>query len=346
MRFRTFFTGGTSSASSVEPVGALLAKTAPADSSISIHTADEAELVPPKGKLLILLCLFFVSPTTAAIPPDELAAIDTELHQPILVHLDNGRSIPGHSIDVSGELIQIATSEGAGEIVHTFNVNRVDHFTIPGESYKTVVVEWIDAGNTENAIELMQLLYLQRVKIIPLMPASESHFFIYYVDLILASNNPARAIAVTAILKPQITHPAALRALDDAVLDSYNTLQLYDETRPLTQAWLAQRDPYGDSALGYYTHSADLLRSEDYAGALDTALQPIVFSTPNPPDKLDHCYAVAISAALGLRDKDYALTLYNEMQARALNWPETDPTFESYFKQLNEHLEKRNGNAE
>ena len=88
------------------------------------------------------------------------------------------------------------------------------------------------------------------------------------------------------------------------------------------------------------------MRSEDYAGALDTALQPIVFSTPNPPDKLDHCYAVAISAALGLRDKDYALTLYNEMQARALNWPETDPTFESYFKQLNEHLEKRNGNAE
>ena len=199
----------------------------------------------------------------------------------------------------------------------------------------------MESGKTGNALELMQLLYLQRVKILPLTPASESHFFIYYVDLILQSDNPARAIAVTAVLKPQITHPAALRALDDAVLDSYNSLQLYDEARPLTQAWLAERDPYGDSALGYYTHSADLLRSEQYDQALDTALQPIVFSTPNPPEKLAHCYAAAISAALGLRDKDYALTLYAEMQERALAWPSEDPTFKAPFKQLNEHLEKR-----
>ena len=283
---------------------------------------------------------------TAAIPADELAAIDAELHEPILVHLDNGQSIPGHSIDVSGDLIQIASSEGAGEILHTFNITQVESFTIPGESYKTVAVEWIDAGETENAMELMQMLYLQRVKIIPLLPASESHFFIYYIDLILNSPNPARAIAVTGILKPQISNPAALRALDDAVLDSYNTLQLYDEARPLTKAWLAERDPYGDSALGYYTHSADLLRSEDYEAALDTALQPIVFSTPNPPDKLAHCYAVAISAALGLRDKDYALKLYTEMQERELTWPETDPTFEVPFKQLNEHLGKLNRKTE
>lgn len=295
---------------------------------------------------LSILILAPPSPITAAIPPEELAVIDAELHQPITVHLMNGRTIPGHSIDVSGDQIQVATSEGAGEIIHTFNVNEISNFTIPGESYKTLAVEWINAGKSENAIELMQLLYLQRVKIIPLLPASESHFFIHYVELILNSPNPARAIAVTGILKPQISHPAALRALDDAVLDSYNTLQLYDEARPLSQAWLAQRDPYGDSALGYYTHSADLLRNEDYAAALDMALQPIVFSTPNPPDKLAHCYAVAISAALGLRDKDYALTLHTEMQERELTWPETDPTFEEFFKQLNQHLEKLNRKAE
>jgi len=293
-----------------------------------------------------ILLLYIATPVTAAIPTAEYDAIYAELHQPIDVHLINGRTIPGHSIDVSGDQIQIATSEGAGEIIHTFNVNQVDHFTIPGESYKTLAVEWMEAGEAENALELMQLLYLQRVKILPLMPPSESHFFIYYVDLILQSDNPARAIAVTAILKPQITHPAALRALDDAVLDSYNTLQLYDEVRPLTQAWLAQRDAYGDSALGYYTHSADLLRSEHYDEALDTALQPIVFSTPNPPEKLAHCYAVAISAALGLRDKDYALTLYYEMQERALTWPTEDPTFEVPFKQLNEHLKKLNDTAD
>lgn len=287
------------------------------------------------GLLLGLLCATL---SQAAIPNDRLAAITAELHEPILVHLKNGQTIPGHSINISGEDIQIARSEGIGEILHTLNVSKVNHFTIPGASYKTVAVEWIEANDTEQALELMQLLYLQRVKILPLLPAAESHFFIDYVELILRSDNPARAIAVIAILKPQITDPAALRALDDAVLDSYNHLQLYDKVRPLTRAWLAERDPYGDSALGYYTHSADQLRRKDYAGALDTALQPIVFAPLTPPSKLAHCYAAAISAALGLREKDYALTLYAEMQARGLNWPTQDPTFKPYFKQLNEYL--------
>jgi len=289
-----------------------------------------------------ILILALPTLITAAIPPDELEVIDAELHQPIAVHLINGRTIPGHSIDVSGNYIQVATSEGAGEIIHTFNVNEVRDFTIPGESYKTLAVEWIDAGESDNAMQLLQLLYLQRVKIIPLLPAAESHFFIYYVDLILQSDNPARAIAVTGILKPQISHPAALRLLEDAVLDSYNSLKLYDQARPLTQAWLATRNPYGDSALGYYTHSADLLRSEDFSGALDTALQPIVFSMPNPPNKLAHCYAAAISSAMGLRDPDYAIILYREMLERSLTWPQTDPTFDAPFKQLNEHLKKIN----
>jgi len=318
-------------------------------SSIRSVPVDDTQLIPPSNIRTRSGCAYFailvvLLPTqiTAAIPPDELTVIDAALHQPITVHLRNGRSISGHSIDVAGNQIQVATSEGAGEIIHTFNVNEVRDFTIPGESYKTLAVEWIDAGESDNAMQLLQLLYLQRVKIIPLLPAAESHFFIDYVDLILQSDNPARAIAVTAILKPQISHPFALRRLEDAVLDSYNNLQLYDQVRSLTQAWLATRDPYGDSALGYYTHSADLLRSEDFDGALDTALQPIVFSTPNPPDKLAHCYAVAISAALGLRDQDHAILLYAEMLARSLTWPETDPTFDLPFKQLNERLKKLN----
>ena len=286
-------------------------------------------------------CILLPTIATAAIPPDQHAAIYAELHEPILVHLGNGRTIPGHSIDVSGNQIQVASAEGAGEVIYTFESSEIRKYTIPGESYKTLAVEWMESGKTDHALELMHLLYLQRVKILPFLPPSESHFFIYYVDLILASPKPARAIAVTELLKPQIDHPAALRALDDAVLDSYNNLQLYDAARPLAEAWVAQRAPYGASALGYYVLGTDKLRAEAYDEALELALQPIVFSTPTPPAKLAHCYATAISAALGLRDKTYALTLYREMQERALHWPLEDPSFAEYLKQLNEHLEKQ-----
>ena len=292
---------------------------------------------------LILTCLGILLPTiaAAAIPPDQHAAIYAELHEPILVHLVNGQTIPGHSIDVSENQIQVATAKGAGEAIYTFESSEIRKYTIPGESYKNLAVEWIESGETDNALELMRLLYLQRVKILPFLPPSESHFFIYYLELILASPEPARAIAVTGVLKPQISNPAALRTLDDAVLDSYNSLQLYDAARPLAEAWVAQRDPYGASALGYYVLGADKLRSEAYDEALELALQPIVFSTPTPPDKLAHCYATAISAALALRDKAYALTLYREMQERALNWPLEDPSFAAHFNKLNEHLEKQ-----
>jgi tetratricopeptide (TPR) repeat protein len=277
-----------------------------------------------------------------AIAPAERAAIHADLQQPITLHLENSRSIHGHSIDVSGDQLQVATSEGAGEIIYTFNINEVRSFSIPGESYKTLAIEWIEAGDSENALELLELLYQQRSKLIPLLPAAESHFFIYYVDLILDSPNPARAIAISQRLTPQISNPAALRALDDAILESYNSLQLYDLARPLAEAWVADRDPNNDSALGYYALGAAHLRAEEYEAALELALTPIVFSSPVPKDKLAHCYAVAISAALELRDKPYALVLYHEMRERALTWPDDAPSVEGYFKKLNEQINKQN----
>lgn len=286
------------------------------------------------------LSLSLCTATTAAIAPDERDAIYAELQEPTAVHLENSRTILGYSIDVSGDQIQVATTEGAGEAIHTFNINAVRGFTIPGESYKTLAVEWIEAGESENALELLEMLYLQRVKLIPLLPASESHFFTYYIDLILDSPNPARAIAVTGILKPQISNPAAIRALDDAALESYNTLQLHEQALPLAQEWVANRSPYDGSALGYYVLGTAHLRAEEYEHALELALKPIVFSSPSPKDKLAHCYALAISAALELRDKAYATTLYHEMRERSLSWPEEDPSFAAHFKKLNEHLEK------
>ena len=267
-------------------------------------------------------------------------AIYAELQQPIQVHLTNGRTISGHSIDVSENQIQIATAQGAGAAIYTFDSSEIQTYTIPGESYKALAVEWIESGATEQALELIYRLYLQRVKILPFLPPTESHFFIYYVDLTLAAGMPARAIAIADTLKPQIQNPAALRALDDAILDSYNRLQLYDAARPLAQAWVANRAPYGGSALGYYVLGADQLRRANYHAALELALQPIVFSSPSPADKLAHCYATAISAALGLRDKAYALTLYAEMQQRGLSWPRDDPSFTESFKKLRPHLAK------
>lgn len=287
-----------------------------------------------KPILYIFALLLSTQIAHSKLAPEVRESIYTDLQAPTLVHLKNGRTLPGHSIDVCENQIQVATAEGAGEIIYTFQTEEISTFTVAGESYKTLAIEWIESGENENALELMSMLFSQRVNILPFLPPSESHFFIYYVELILDSPKPARAIAIADILKPQIDNSAALNALEDAILDSYNALQLYDTVRPLAEEWVTTRTPYGSSALGYYALGAVHLRSEEYTTALDLALQPIVFATPTPSEKLAHCYAVAISAALGLREKDYALTLYTEMQELKLPWPQDDPTFIDPFKKL------------
>ena len=288
---------------------------------------------------LLLLIASVLPSITHAIPADELDAIRTELKQPVTLKLVNRNTVVGHPINVSGNQIRVASAEGAGEIIFTFQANEIQEIQIPGEAYKTLALEWMQAGKTEDALALMSMLYTQRNPLLPLMPASESNFFVFYADLVLDSPKPARAIAITDRLRPQIKNPDALRMLDDAILESHQTLELYDQATPMAEQWLKEREAYGESALGYYVMGAAKIRAGEFEEAIELGLQPIVFSSPIPTDKLAHCYAVAISAALGLRERDYAATLYQEMQERGFEWPSNDRTLEPYLKELIEYIE-------
>lgn len=294
--------------------------------------------IPQQALLLSSALLSTLLPVSGAITAEELAVIQEELSEPITLKLKNRQTVVGNPIHVSEQEIKLASAEGAGEIVFTFAHDEIQDISIPGESYKSVAAEWMQAGQSEDALELMAMLYAQRSPLLPLLPASESHFFTYYVELVLDSPNPARAIAIIEMLRPQIEHPAALRALDDAVLESYQTLELYEQALPLAEAWVAERQPYGESALGYYVLGAARLRDQAYEEALDLALRPIVFASPIPTDKLAECYAVAVGAALGLRERDYAATLYQEMLARDFQWPSKDRSLQAYLKEITEYI--------
>ena len=293
-----------------------------------------------RAALLTLMITSLLSSTLTAISPEERSVIESELSEPITLKLKNRQEVKGNPTNVSNNQIQLASAEGVGEIVFTFDADQIREISIPGESYKTLAAEWMHAGDSEDALELMSMLYRQRSPLLPLLPASESHFFTYYVDLVLDSPHPARAIAIIQTLRPQIENPAALRALDDSTLDSYQTLELHDEALPLAEAWVKSRKAYGESALGYYVLGAARVRAEAYDEALDLALRPIVFASPIPTDKLGECYAVAVSAALGLRERKYATTLYREMQIRGFEWPRNDRTLQPFLKEITEYIEE------
>ena len=294
------------------------------------------------GLAIGLACLHH---TSQAIEPEERASIQTELRLPITLKLKNSRKITGHPVNVSKDEIQIASTEGAGEIIFTFQANEIQSIELPGESFKALAVEWMEAGHTEDTLELMEMLYQQRSPLLPLLPASESNFFTYYATLVLDSPKPARAIAISNVLRPQIVHPKALRLLDDAILESYQTMELYDEAIPLAEAWVESRSPYEESALGYYVLGAAKLREHAYEDALDLALRPIVFASPIAQDKLAQCYAVATASALELREREYAANLYREMKERDHEWPTDDRSLLPYLEKITDYIASHEDHA-
>lgn len=290
-------------------------------------------------RYLYYLSLFIsLSAFGDGLPEAEKKAIADELAAPITLKLENRQTITGNPTSIGENKIQIASAEGAGEIVFTFSYDQIKMIEISGESYKSLALEWIDAGEETKALDLMDLLYQQRKALLPILPASESNFFVLYIPLILDSPDPARAIGVSARLRPQITNPAALRALDQAILESYQRLELFEEAVPLASASIEKEAPHLGNALGYYVLGCDFLRKGDFEQALDLALQPIVFSSLLAGEKLAHCYALAVSAALELREPDYAEFLFKEMQTRGFLWPEKDSTLKPYLKKIHEYI--------
>ena len=129
----------------------------------------------------------------------------------------------------------------------------------------------------------MDRLYEQRSPLLPILPPEESHFFIPYIILILQSPDPARALGVSAQLQAQIVNTTARHALEDAILEAYHRLELHEDALPLAQDWVLTRLPHSETALGYYVLGSHHFRARAYETALDTALQPIVFSSALPP---------------------------------------------------------------
>lgn len=273
------------------------------------------------------------------LPPAERAEIQLKLREPIKIHLSNGRTLPGHSIEVLNNTLQIATAEGAGEAVYSFQAEQIERFEIPGEAYKTTALHWLESGELESALELMEMLYRQRINLIPFLPESEANFFCLYAEARLQSKQLESAVAIAEILSPHTQKEQALDLLERIRMQGYQMLNMHRRAVPIAEEWVDRHSKHTASALAYYILAEDALRADQPERAIDLALQPIVFPNPVSSDKLAECYAVAIAAAIALRDKDYAVLLYQEMQERELLWPIDNRTLQPFYEKLLQQLE-------
>ena len=272
---------------------------------------------------ILLVSLAFCLPVKTVICLNE-SEIRTLLSEPFTVVVKNGSSYKGKLSRTDQGDLQILIESGDGEAILTFRAEEIDTLNFPGDALIPLAKEWIRDGNLAEARPLLLALYRQRRSYLPFLADSDVLLFTALPEASLLGGQPEDAIATARNLLPYVTSEPLREKLRAAVLLGYFRLGLKEEARKLAADWIARRDLYGDSALGWWIQARIDFEEKNFTGALWTSLHPIVFSGQMPMAYLSNCYALAIAASHELQKEEKAHWLLSEMQTCGFHWPKDE----------------------
>ncbi|BET65660.1 hypothetical protein ASA1KI_05780 [Opitutales bacterium ASA1] len=231
--------------------------------------------------------------------------------------------------------LRIRLARDGGEIVYSFSRDEIARLVLPGIETETRALESWDRGDAAAALPLLDALGRQRVRYLPFLDEAQRRPVVTLVEAHEQVGDPHAAIGFARRLETVELSARERNRLRDAVLRAHARLDHGAELVRLAEAWCAEADPDGPSALGWSILARHALVTGEPERALWVALQPIVFSDHRPKTALDVCYAVAVAASDALADAPHARTLAAEMRLRGLAWPH-DPLFASMSSQYSE----------
>lgn len=279
--------------------------------------------------MLLAFGAFLLSPTAVMLHGQHtVAQWEDELRQAVKVLRKDGRIFEGTGREFSPDSLQLHARMGGGEVEFTIQAENIESITFPGSTIKQEINTLISNGDYATASQLLDTLFRQQANYFPYMREDEIEYFTRYVNLALTLEDPTRAIAVAKKMKKNLSDSFVIDHLEDAILLGYYRLNIRDETMKFVGQWLEKAGSYHSSALGWWIKAQLAYREADYEGALWTTLFPISLSSQFPMPFLDKCYVIAIASCHELEYEKKARLLYEEMQARYLDWPEDMPEFE------------------
>jgi hypothetical protein len=222
--------------------------------------------------------------------------------------------------------LRIRLARDGGEIVYSFSRDEIARLVLPGIETETRALESWDRGDAAAALPLLDALGRQRIRYLPFLDEAQRRPVVVLVEAHEQVGDPHAAIGFARRLETVDLSARERSRLRDAVLRAHARLDHGAELVRLAEAWCAEADPDGPSALGWSILARHALQTGSAERALWIALQPVVFSDHRPKTALDICYAVAVAAADNLGDDAHARTLATEMRLRGLAWP-SDPLF-------------------
>jgi len=221
----------------------------------------------------------------------------------------------------NGELLFVVPFEG-GEAEYVYMPEQVEVLRFAGEADIDQLSSWVNAGNEELVLEVIEAIYRPRAPYLDLLSPADRAELAELVPWARRAGDPYLAVGMARRLLMASQSEALSASLHDQILLAYLDLPLAEDTRVLAEEWIAREPRYGRSALGWVVLARLEFEAGNYEVALNTVLKPIVFSSQYPMEYLYDAYAMAIMAAANLGEKEQAQALLDEMNARNLPVPE------------------------
>ena len=254
----------------------------------------------------------------------DVEAVLAQLQRPATVVTRDQAVFVGTVVEVGPTTITLSEQTGAGSVEYALQHDAIVRLELPGRAYQFVAYDYIDSGQFAEALTVMEACYRLLKPLMGREPEESQAYFVRYAKLLLEQGHAVRAIQVAEQLNPHIEDRQGRELLEDTVLLGYHSLGL-EQAEALATNWIAARPDFGRSALGWYVLADIQLKSKHPGAALERALRPVVLSSQFPMQYLEHCYALAVTAATQVGDPDHALTLEAEMRAHGLRWPAEIP---------------------
>lgn len=268
----------------------------------------------------LLLCFALVSSAFAM----DLEEAKRYLEERQTLILKGRPPLPGKAVAiVDGELL-FSAQRGGGSLEYRYPLEQIERLQFPGNEVAFAVTEYLQNNEFQKALPLMEAMLLQRGPYLSLVTATELEFLARYASLEYHHGDPYKGLGAGKALLDYVQDPALRRELDDLVLLGNYQLPIEKNTRVLAAKWIADNEPYGPSALGYYVLGRLEFDNEQYEEALWKAIEPVAFSSQFPMAYLDYCYALAIASCVELELAEEEKKLRAEMTQRRIEWPDIE----------------------
>ena len=270
--------------------------------------------------ILVGLSLALPSPVHLQAQPDPLA------HQATIITTP-GKVYRGWLDGYRNNRVRLRIAADRGEVIYQFAPDEIRSLVFPDADRAEEAVNTAESILRSDRLATLEEVWAGRAGYLPALDRSNRAPLLAYAEGLLAHGRPLEAIARARRLSGLDLDETETERMTAVILLGYEAAGLHQEAAVLAENWCRTHRPSGPSVIGWAVLVRQGLRDEDWESVLWLGLHPVAFGYDAGAVGLDDCYAGIISASLKADDAANAVTLFNEMQERGIEWPDHEPLY-------------------